>query len=100
EREIELGAPALKTIAIHVQRLGAGFRSAVHRTSANAVFTVVEGEGSTRAGDEELHWRRGDVFAIPSWRAYSHHATRDAHLVRVSDEPVMRAFDFLRTAQS
>lgn len=100
EREIELGAPALKTIAIHVQRLGAGFRSAVHRTSANAVFTVVEGEGSTRAGDEELHWRRGDVFAIPSWRAYSHHATRDAHLVRVSDEPVMRAFDFLRAAQS
>ncbi|RYF35830.1 MAG: cupin domain-containing protein, partial [Comamonadaceae bacterium] len=97
EREIELGAPAMKTTAIHVQRLRAGFESGIHRTTANAVFTVVEGEGSTRAGDAEMHWRRGDVFAMPAWRPYRHTVLRDAHLVRVSDEPVLRAFDMLRT---
>lgn len=96
EREIELGAPAMKTIAIHVQRMGAGFACATHRSTANAIFTVIEGEGTTRAGERELHWQQGDVFAIPAWRAYRHDVSCDAHLVRVSDEPVMRAFDLLR----
>jgi gentisate 1,2-dioxygenase len=97
EREIELGSPALKTMAIHMQRLGAGFRSAVRRTTANAIFTVIEGEGTTRVGDRELHWQRGDVFAVPAWQPHAHEVKRAAHLVRVSDEPLMRAFDFLRS---
>jgi gentisate 1,2-dioxygenase len=97
EREIELGSPAFRTMAIHVQRLGSGFRSAVHRTTANAVFTVLEGAGTTTVGGKELRWQRGDVFAVPAWQTYRHHAGADTHLVRVSDEPLMRAFDFLRT---
>lgn len=96
EREIELGAPAMKTVAIHVQRMGAGFRSIEHRTTANAVFTVVEGAGTTRIGDREFPWQRGDVLAVPAWQPYVHQVQEAAHLVRVSDEPVMRAFDFLR----
>lgn len=43
QREIELGAPAMKSTAIHVQRMGAGFVSQRYRTTANAIFTVVEG---------------------------------------------------------
>lgn len=97
EREVELGAPALKTIAVHVQRLGAGFVSAPQRTTANAIFTVLEGDGVTEVGDRRLEWTRGDVFAIPAWQPYTHRATTKTHFVRVSDEPVMRAFDFLRT---
>jgi gentisate 1,2-dioxygenase len=97
QREIELGAPALKTTAVHVQRMHGGFTSATHRTTANAVFTVLDGEGTTRAGEAEMHWKRGDVFALPAWRAYQHTVAQDAHLVRVSDEPVLRAFDLLRT---
>jgi gentisate 1,2-dioxygenase len=96
EREIELGAPAMKTTAIHVQRMGQGFVSKPRRTTANAIFTVVEGEGHTQTDAGAMHWKRGDVFAIPSWRSYQHTASTAAHLVRVSDEPVMRAFDFLR----
>lgn len=100
EREIELGSPAMNTIAIHVQRLGAGFASTLHRTTANAVFTVLDGEGTTAAGDTEMSWRRGDVFAVPAWQPYSHRVSRDAHLVRVSDEPVMRALHLLREQSS
>ena len=94
--EIELGAPAMKTVAIHVQRFGAGFRSVEHRTTANAVFTVVEGRGRTRIGEHDFHWQRGDILAVPAWQPYRHEVEEAAHLVRVSDEPVMRAFDFLR----
>lgn len=100
EAEIELGSPALKTMAIHVQRMGTGFAGAVHRTTANAVFTVLEGEGTTRAGDRDMPWQRGDVFAVPAWQPYSHRVARGACLVRVSDEPVLKAFDLLRTQAS
>ena len=96
ERQIELGSPAMKTVAIHVQRFGAGFRSTPHRTTAHAVFTVVEGSGSSRIGDHEFGWQRGDVLAVPAWQPVQHRIDTAAHFVRVSDEPVMRAFDFLR----
>lgn len=97
ELEIELGSPAMATMTVHVQRLGAGFRSAPWRTTANSIYTVIEGDGHTRCGDRSLHWKRGDVFAIPAWRPFEHIAARESHLIRVSDEPVMRAFDFLRS---
>ena len=95
--EVELGAPALRTMTIHVQRLQAGFTSLLHRSTANAIFTVIDGEGTTRVGNMDLAWRRGDVFVVPSWQQYQHRVSADAHLVRVSDAPVMRAFDLLRS---
>ncbi len=97
EREIELGSPAMKTTAIHVQRLGAGFKSPLHQTTANAVYTVLEGAGTSRIGGREFSWAKGDVLAVPGWQPFEHRVSADAHLVRVSDEPVMRAFDFLRS---
>ena len=74
-------------------------QSAAHRSTANAIYTVLEGEGSSRVGNQELQWRRGDVFVVPAWQPFSHTVAADTHLIRVSDEPVMRAFDMLRSAQ-
>jgi len=95
-REIELGNPAMKPVAIHVQRMAKGFVSPTHRTTANAVFTVLEGAGTTVVGERTLNWERGDVFAIPCWQPYAHTVSATAHLVRVSDEPLMRSLDLLR----
>ena len=95
-QEVELGSPALKTMAVHVQRLPAGFTSTLHQTSANAVYTVIEGSGSTRIGERSFEWARGDILAVPCWQPFQHQVREHTHLVRVSDEPVMRAFDFLR----
>lgn len=94
EREIELGAPALKTMAIHVQRMSRGFVSRQHRTTVNAIYTVLEGSGVSVVGDKELTWNKGDVFVVPAWQPFQHTVTADAHLVRVGDEPVMKAFNF------
>lgn len=99
QREVELGSPALKTMAVHAQRMGKGFVSRTHRSTANAIYTVLEGEGRSRVGEHELDWRRGDVFVVPAWQPFSHTVAADTHLIRVSDEPVMRAFDMLRSAQ-
>ncbi|WP_027940537.1 cupin domain-containing protein [Amycolatopsis taiwanensis] len=98
EREIQLGDPALKTVALHVQRMPAGFRSATLRTTANSIFTVLCGSGETVVDGEVLTWTTGDIVAVPAWRPYQHHTSEDAYLVRASDEPVMRAFDLLRVS--
>jgi gentisate 1,2-dioxygenase len=96
EREIELGAPAMRSVALHVQHMGAGFASPPHRTTANSVFTVLRGSGRTVVDGQTLDWRMGDVIAVPAWRAYRHEVNEAAYLVRASDEPVMKAFDLLR----
>jgi gentisate 1,2-dioxygenase len=96
-REIELGAPAMKTIALHVQQLPAGFASPTLRTTANAIYTVVEGRGTTHVDGEAFPFARGDVIAVPSWRHFRHEASEDTTFVRASDEPAMAALGFLRS---
>ena len=101
EREIELGSAgggsAMPTIALHVQQMSAGFESRESRTTANSLFTVVEGRGETVVDGETLPWERGDIIAVPAWRPYRHTVHEDAHLVRASDEPVYGALGLLRT---
>lgn len=100
EREIELTGPdggsAMPTIALHVQQMSAGFTSAARRTTANSLFTVVEGIGRTVIDGESLEWQRGDIIAVPAWRPYQHVVTEDARLVRASDEPVYASLGLLR----
>lgn len=100
EREIQLGDPALKTIALHVQRFNAGFKSAQYRTTANALFTVVQGSGRTHVDGEVIEWSMGDVIAVPAWRPYRHEVDSDSFMVRASDEPLLRAIDMLREETS
>ena len=96
-REIQLGDPAMRTVALHVQSMPAGFESATSRTTANSVFTVLEGSGRTEADGTTIEWTRGDVVAIPAWRPYRHMVSDDAYLVRASDEPLMNALGLIRT---
>lgn len=97
EREIELGAPAMASTAIHVQRMNAGFKSRESRTTANAVFTVVQGRGRTVVDGETIEWNKGDVISLPAWHFYRHEAINTSFLVRTSDEPLMRMLGVLRT---
>ena len=96
QREAELGNPALRTVALHAQRFNAGFRSALCRTTANSIFTVIQGRGRSVVDGETIDWAMGDVIAIPAWRAYRHEADVESFMVRASDEPVMRAIGMLR----
>lgn len=96
EREIQLGTPALKTVALHVQRFNAGFVSAQYRTTANVLFTVIKGSGRTHVDGEVIEWSMGDVIAVPAWRAYRHEVDSESFMVRASDEPLLRGIDMLR----
>lgn len=99
-REIELGSPAMTTVALHVQQMPAGFISQTMQTTSNSVYTVLEGHGETIIDGESFVWNRGDVIAVPAWRPFQHTVSQDAVMVRASDEPVMRALNLLRTKTS
>ena len=95
---IELGkpAPALPTLALHMQRLVAGFSTARYRSSANYLYAVMEGHGQSVIDGVSFDWSRGDVFVVPCWRPVRHTASEDAILFSTTDEPVHRFCGYLR----
>ena len=57
---------------------------------------ALEGEGVTRAGNVEFHWKPQDVFVVPSWCPVSHHASTEAVLFSFSDRPAQQALGLWR----
>ena len=96
---VQLGNPAMDTIGLHMMRLSPRVRTAIHRSTANNVYAVVRGSGTTSVDGERFEWNRGDVIAAPAWRPHFHEAAADALMLRVTDEPVMQRLGFLRTAK-
>lgn len=99
-RELLLGPASLLTfdrLAIH---LAAGAEWQVIRSTANQIYTVVQGRGRSRIGDREFAWERGDMIAAPGWRDQWHQASADTILLRVSDEPLMRLLNWFHTGPS
>ena len=96
--QIELGEPAMQTIALHMMQLQGGMTTQTNQTTASNIYACVEGEGSTEIDGQHFAWSRGDVVVAPSWRPHTHTAKSDAVLLRVSDEPVLRKLDLLRDA--
>lgn len=96
ERRLQLGPPFLDTMALYVTRHEAGATVLAKRTTANSIFAVVEGEGRSMIDDALFEWRRGDVFAVPAWRAHSCEAAARSYLLQVTDEPVVQKLGWLR----
>jgi gentisate 1,2-dioxygenase len=97
--EVALGDPAMNTIALHMMKLGAGQDTKSYRTTANTIYSPVEGEGETIIEGKSFPWQRGDVFAVPSWQTHIHKSAKGGVLFRVTDEPVMSKLGFLRDEQ-
>ena len=95
-REIELGAPAMATVALHVTRLEAGATMTWPATTSSAIVAIMQGEGVSEMADKRFEWRRGDALASPSGIAHAVTAASEAYLLRASDEPLLRALGWLR----
>jgi gentisate 1,2-dioxygenase len=94
---VALGEPAMETIGLAMMELAPGVATQAHRTTANNIYAVVEGEGESDVDEQKFRWTRGDVFVAPSWRSHSHRSETGAVLLRVTDEPVMSKLNLLRT---
>lgn len=95
-RRLELGRERVPTFDRIAYHLSADKEWTAPRSTTSQIVTVIEGSGKSSVGGLEFEWERGDMFVIPSWNAHHHSAHQDAILLRVSDEPVMRRFDWYR----
>ncbi|HXJ03312.1 MAG TPA: hypothetical protein VNH44_18985, partial [Micropepsaceae bacterium] len=98
-KQIPLGDPAMKTIGLHMLQLVPGIATAAHRTTANNIYAVAQGEGKSFIDGMRFSWSRGDVIAVPAWRSHSHLAANNAVLFRVTDEPLLNPLSLLREEQ-
>jgi gentisate 1,2-dioxygenase len=96
-RQLVLGPATLVTFDRVVVHLAGGARWQPDRSTANQVYTVVQGSGSSRIGEREFTWQRGDMIAAPAWQDQQHSASADTILLRVSDEPLMRMLGWYHT---
>lgn len=90
------GGWAMPTIATAMQYLPKGFETRPYRSTDSTVFVVVEGEGTSRVGDEVFNWGPRDIFVVPSWMQVSHQASRDAFVFSYSDRVVQEKLDLFR----
>jgi gentisate 1,2-dioxygenase len=73
-----------------------GTSTTPYRTTANNLYSPVEGEGETVVEGKSFPWQRGDVLVVPSWQKHFHRSEKGAVLFRVTDEPTMSKLGFLR----
>jgi gentisate 1,2-dioxygenase len=90
------GEFAMPTIGTFVQLLPKAFKTARYRATDATVFTVVEGRGRSRIGEQVFEWGPRDIFVVPSWQWVTHEADDEAVLFSFSDRPVQQKLDLFR----
>ena len=90
------GKSAMPTITTAMQLLPKGFSSSPYRSTAGAVFSVVEGRGSVTVGDRQFGLGPKDLFVAPSWHTIKFSAETDLILFSYSDRIVQEKLDFFR----
>jgi gentisate 1,2-dioxygenase len=98
--EIALDAPSLLTIGLFMSRLEPGDTTVARQTTAQNIYVVLEGRGSSTIDGTVVEWERGDVFVAPGWRAHEHRADESSVLLRATDAPVLEKLGFLRSQAS
>ena len=93
---ITLEAPDMPSMGLAMERLHTGSSTRRQRSTADHVFAVVEGSGETLVNQEHFKWKAGDTVVVPKWNKYEHHATSDAVLFDLSNEPLMRFTKYYR----
>lgn len=93
------GGHVMPTIAAFMQLLPKGFETQPYRSTDGAIFTCVEGEGSSQVGDQTFHWRKNDIFVVPSWCKVTHKAASDSYLFSYSDRSAQEKLGLWREAR-
>jgi gentisate 1,2-dioxygenase len=79
-----------------MQLLPEGFCGRTYRSTDSTVYSVVEGKGRVKVGDETMVFGPKDTFVVPSWTPYSLEADDEAALFSFSDRPVQDVLDLWR----
>src|SRR3984885_708788 len=90
------GGPVLPTMGAWLAMLPKGFKGEPYRSTAGVIFAWAEGEGTTTVDGKVLEWGANDVFVVPPWKRYSHHAAKQSVLFSISDRPAQEALGIWR----
>jgi gentisate 1,2-dioxygenase len=95
-RRIQLDSSTMPTMGLYVHRFETGERTRRHRSTDNAIFCAMQGEGRTIIEGQTIAWKPGDTFCAPCWKWTEHRADSDAVLFHMTDEPLQRFAKFYR----
>ena len=89
-----------KTLGGSAERLNAGASSPVIQETASSVYHVIEGSGYSEIDGQNISWKKGDTFCVPTWNKYQHFANdkETVYLYRFDDKPQLKALGFYREA--
>ena len=90
------GGPVLPTMGAWLAMLPKGFKGEPYRSTDGVIFACAEGEGTTTVDGKVLEWGANDVFVVPPWKRYSHHAAKQSVLFSISDRPAQEALGIWR----
>lgn len=90
------GGPPMPTMGAYMQFLPKNFEGTPVQSTDGTVYCVVEGNGKSTVGDQEISWGPHDIFVVPSWAKVSHSASEDAVLFSFSDRPAQQALGLWR----
>ena len=91
------GGPLTPTLDSRAIALKGGQATGKLRTTSNAVAIVLDGEGASEIGDQEITWGPKDVFTLPHWTWTSHRSATDtAHMIVISDREMLAKLNLLR----
>jgi gentisate 1,2-dioxygenase len=89
-RRIRYDHAEMPTIGITMHRMDGGFRGRGYRSTANSIYVVMQGAGTSTIDGRDIDWSFGDTFVSPCWQPVRHGASEDAVLFQMTDEPLMR----------
>lgn len=90
------GGSVLPTIDCYALELSQLQPTAAYRGTYNAVIAVLEGEGVSKVGDTEFHWKENDIFTLPHWNWISHTSkTEKSRLFMMTDREVLARLGYL-----
>jgi gentisate 1,2-dioxygenase len=92
------GSWVLPTMGAQLALLPKGFKGEEYRSTDGTVFVCAEGKGVTRIGGKDYEWTHNDVFVVPPWVTYSHHANDESVLFSISDRPAQELLGIWREA--
>jgi gentisate 1,2-dioxygenase len=93
------GGPVMPTMACYVQLLRPGMHTKSHRSTATAIYHVIDGEGYSVVDGKRLDWGEKDVFCAPAWTFKEHvntSQTRPAYLFSYTNTPVLKSLYLYR----
>jgi gentisate 1,2-dioxygenase len=90
------GGHAMPTIGAFIQLLPHGFRTRPYRCTDGTIYSVVEGGGTAKIGNESFEYEPRDTFVVPSWMPLELEARGETVLFSFSDRPGQEAMGLWR----